>query len=340
MPQTDSHLMRHTPANLFPLCAVAVPAFGTSRGAPRNTWTPSPAWLSPAWSHAIRRSAAVLASRAGATLLQYLQRVLYRLAEQRALVRASPAWKKVFFYREFRVPRPMRRLSQSRPFARHRKQVAVPQILVMEKNAFMAASLATLPPRQRGLLRASGRRCPALRVPMTASGCGAPCGPGSTRHRRRAGSSPRRGEGGSVAASPGYLRALREALRQPGLVADARRRSRPAWAARGAWFAHRYAGMARLMVTSPKHWATVFPVAPVWRVAPPNLFCPSQHGSHLRWQSAGMPRPGAVLDIMEKRRQRSGQLPGRSACWPLRQALGVTPRRRPSEAWARWLGSS
>lgn len=182
----------------------------------------------------------------------------------------------------------------------HRKQVAEPQILVME-NAFHGRTLATLAAtgnsaKQQGF----GPQMPGfVRVPYDDID--------AVRQAARETPDivavlvePVQGEGGIRVASSGYLRALRELCDSQGwlLMLD---EIQTGLGRTGAWFAHRHAGIAPDVMTLAKALGNGVPIgACLARGTAANLFCPGQHGSTFGGNPLACRVACAVLDIMER----------------------------------------
>ncbi len=208
----------------------------------------------------------------------------------------------------------------------HRKQVAEPQILVME-NAFHGRTLATLAAtgnaaKQQGF----GPQMPGfVRVPYDDID--------AVRQAARETPDivavlvePVQGEGGIRVASRGYLRALRELCDSQGwlLMLD---EIQTGLGRTGAWFAHRHAGIAPDVMTLAKALGNGVPIgACLARGTAANLFCPGQHGSTFGGNPLACRVACAVLDIMERDgiAQRAALL-GERLLAGLRLALGGHP---------------
>ena len=208
----------------------------------------------------------------------------------------------------------------------HRKQVAEPQILVME-NAFHGRTLATLAAtgnaaKQRGF---EPQMPGFVRVPyddIDAVRRAAQEVPGIVAVLVE----PVQGEGGIRVASTGYLRALRELCDSQGwlLMLD---EIQTGLGRTGAWFAHRHAGITPDVMTLAKALGNGVPIgACLARGAAADLFSPGQHGSTFGGNPLACRVACAVLDIMERDgiAQRAALL-GERLLAGLRLALGGHP---------------
>ncbi|GEQ74889.1 acetylornithine aminotransferase 2 [Comamonas testosteroni] len=208
----------------------------------------------------------------------------------------------------------------------HRKQVAQPQILVME-NAFHGRTLATLAatgnaakqqgfePQMPGFVRVPYDDIDAVRRAAQEV-------PGIVAVLVE----PVQGEGGIRVASPGYLRALRELCDSQGwlLMLD---EIQTGLGRTGAWFAHRHAGIAPDVMTLAKALGNGVPIgACLARGTAANLFSAGQHGSTFGGNPLACRVACAVLDIMERDgiAQRAALL-GERLLAGLRLALGGHP---------------
>lgn len=208
----------------------------------------------------------------------------------------------------------------------HRKQVAQPQILVME-NAFHGRTLATLAatgnaakqqgfePQMPGFVRVPYDDIDAVRRAAQEV-------PGIVAVLVE----PVQGEGGIRVASPGYLRALRELCDSQGwlLMLD---EIQTGLGRTGAWFAHRHAGIAPDVMTLAKALGNGVPIgACLARGTAANLFSAGQHGSTFGGNPLACRVACAVLDIMERNgiAQRAALL-GERLLAGLRLALGGHP---------------
>lgn len=208
----------------------------------------------------------------------------------------------------------------------HRKQVAQPQILVME-NAFHGRTLATLAatgsaakqqgfePLMPGFVRVPYDDIDAVRR-------AAQDVPGIVAVLVE----PVQGEGGIRVASPGYLRALRELCDGQGwlLMLD---EIQTGLGRTGVWFAHQHAGITPDVMTLAKALGNGVPIgACLARGAAADLFSPGQHGSTFGGNPLACRVACAVLDIMARDGipQRSAVL-GERLLAGLRQALGGHP---------------
>ena len=182
----------------------------------------------------------------------------------------------------------------------HRKQVAQPQILVME-NAFHGRTLATLAatgnaakqqgfePQMPGFVRVPYDDIDAVRRAAQEV-------PGIVAVLVE----PVQGEGGIRVASPGYLRALRELCDSQGwlLMLD---EIQTGLGRTGAWFAHRHASIAPDVMTLAKALGNGVPIgACLARGTAANLFSAGQHGSTFGGNPLACRVACAVLDIMER----------------------------------------
>ncbi|MHB0763052.1 acetylornithine/succinylornithine family transaminase [Stutzerimonas sp. NM35] len=190
----------------------------------------------------------------------------------------------------------------------HRKQVAQPQILVME-NGFHGRSFATLaatgnPANQRGF---EPLMPGFLRVPYN----------DIDAVRRMAEQSPNivavliepvQGEGGIRVASADYLRELRALCDQHDwlLMLD---EIQAGMGRTGAWFGYQHAGIAPDVLTLAKALGNGFPIgACLARGQAANLFSPGQHGSTFGGNPLACRVACSVLDIMAR-----DNLPARAA---------------------------
>lgn len=182
----------------------------------------------------------------------------------------------------------------------HHKQVAQPQILVME-NAFHGRTIATLtatdnPAKQQGfepLLPGF------LRVPFN----------DIDAVRRMAEQSPDivavliepvQGEGGIRVADAAYLRALRTVCDQHGwlLMLD---EIQCGMGRTGAWFAHQHAGIVPDVMTVAKALGNGFPIgACLARGEVADLLSPGQHGTTFGGNPLACRVGCTVLDIMAR----------------------------------------
>ena len=182
----------------------------------------------------------------------------------------------------------------------HRKQVAQPQILVME-NAFHGRTLATLAatgnaakqqgfePQMPGFVRVPYDDIDAVRRAAREA-------PGIVAVLVE----PVQGEGGIRVASPGYLRALRELCDSQGwlLMLD---EIQTGLGRTGAWFAHRHAGITPDVMTLAKALGNGVPIgACLARGAAADLFSPGQHGSTFGGNPLACRVACTVLGIMER----------------------------------------
>lgn len=208
----------------------------------------------------------------------------------------------------------------------HRKQVAKPQILVME-NGFHGRTLATLsatgnPANQHGFepLMPGFVRVPYDDIEAV---------------RRAAEQSPDivavliepvQGEGGIRVASAEYLRGLRVLCDQHDwlLMLD---EIQAGMGRTGAWFGHQHAGIAPDVMTLAKALGNGFPIgACLARGQATDLFSPGQHGSTFDGNPLACRVACSVLDIMARE-----NLPARAAVLGprlldgLQRALGGHP---------------
>ena len=208
----------------------------------------------------------------------------------------------------------------------HRKQVAVPQILVME-NAFHGRTLATLAAtgnaaKQQGF----GPQMPGfVRVPYDDID--------AVRQAARETPDivavlvePVQGEGGIRVPSSGYLRALRELCDSQGwlLMLD---EIQTGLGRTGAWFAHQHTAITPDVMTLAKALGNGVPIgACLARGAAADLFSPGQHGSTFGGNPLACRVACTVLDIMARdgMAQRAGLLGDRLLAG-LRLALGGHP---------------
>ena len=182
----------------------------------------------------------------------------------------------------------------------HRKQVAQPQILVME-NAFHGRTLATLAatgnaakqqgfePQMPGFVRVPYDDIDAVRRAAREA-------PGIVAVLVE----PVQGEGGIRVASPGYLRALRELCDSQGwlLMLD---EIQTGLGRTGAWFAHHHAGITPDVMTLAKALGNGVPIgACLARGAAADLFSPGQHGSTFGGNPLACRVACTVLGIMER----------------------------------------
>lgn len=208
----------------------------------------------------------------------------------------------------------------------HRKQVAQPQILVME-NGFHGRTIATLsatgnPANQRGF----DPLLPGfLRVPYN----------DIEAVRRAADQSPDivavliepvQGEGGIRVASADYLRELRAMCDRHDwlLMLD---EIQAGMGRTGAWFGHQHAGITPDVMMLAKALGNGFPIgACLARGQAADLFSPGQHGSTFGGNPLACRVACAVLDIMAR-----DNIPERAAVLGdrllagLQQALGDHP---------------
>ncbi|MFN3730901.1 aspartate aminotransferase family protein [Comamonas testosteroni] len=182
----------------------------------------------------------------------------------------------------------------------HRKQVAQPQILVME-NAFHGRTLATLAatgnaakqqgfePQMPGFVRVPYDDIDAVRRAAREA-------PGIVAVLVE----PVQGEGGIRVASPGYLRALRELCDSQGwlLMLD---EIQTGLGRTGAWFAHHHAGITPDVMTLAKALGNGVPIgACLARGGAADLFSPGQHGSTFGGNPLACRVACTVLGIMER----------------------------------------
>lgn len=182
----------------------------------------------------------------------------------------------------------------------HRKQVAQPQILVME-NAFHGRTLATLAatgnaakqqgfePQMPGFVRVPYDDIDAVRRAAREA-------PGIVAVLVE----PVQGEGGIRVASTDYLRALRELCDSQGwlLMLD---EIQTGLGRTGAWFAHHHAGITPDVMTLAKALGNGVPIgACLARGAAADLFSPGQHGSTFGGNPLACRVACTVLDIMER----------------------------------------
>ncbi|MDF3884599.1 aspartate aminotransferase family protein [Cupriavidus basilensis] len=208
----------------------------------------------------------------------------------------------------------------------HRRQVAQPQILVME-NGFHGRTMATLsatgnPAKQQGF---EPLMPGFLRVPYD----------DIEAVRRAADQSPDivavliepvQGEGGIRVASADYLRELRVLCDQRGwlLMLD---EIQAGMGRTGAWFGHQHAGITPDVMTLAKALGNGFPIgACLARGEVADLFSPGQHGSTFGGNPLACRVGCAVLDIMvrDDMPQRAAVL-GARLLTGLQQALGNHP---------------
>lgn len=209
----------------------------------------------------------------------------------------------------------------------HRKQVAQPQILVME-NGFHGRTLATLsatgnPAKQQGF---EPLMPGFLRVPYDDIDAA----------RRVADESPNivavliepvQGEGGIRVASADYLRELRALCDTRGwlLMID---EIQAGMGRTGAWFGHQHAGITPDVITLAKALGNGLPIgACLARGEAAELFSPGQHGSTFGGNPLACRVGCKVLDIMAR-----DAMPARAAALGerllagLQWALGDHPR--------------
>ena len=319
MPQTDSHLMR----------AYARQPVSFVRGRGARLWDDQGVEYLDAIAgvavtslgHAHPEIAAVMAEQA-ATLLHTSN--VFRIDWQEQLgerLCALAGMEKVFFCNSGAEANETA-LKLARLHG-HRKQVAEPQILVME-NAFHGRTLATLAatgnaakqqgfePQMPGFVRVPYDDIDAVRRAAREA-------PGIVAVLVE----PVQGEGGIRVASPGYLRALREFCDSQGwlLMLD---EIQTGLGRTGAWFAHRHAGITPDVMTLAKALGNGVPIgACLARGAAADLFSPGQHGSTFGGNPLACRVACAVLDIMERDgiAQRAALL-GERLLAGLRQALG------------------
>ena len=200
----------------------------------------------------------------------------------------------------------------------HRKQVAQPQILVME-NGFHGRTLATLsatgnPAKQQGF---EPLMPGFLRVPYDDIGA----------LRRMADESPNivavliepvQGEGGIRVASADYLRELRALCDTRGwlLMID---EIQAGMGRTGAWFGHQHAGITPDVITLAKALGNGLPIgACLARGEAAELFSPGQHGSTFGGNPLACRVGCTVLDIMAR-----DALPARAAVLGERLLTGL-----------------
>ena len=322
MPQTDSHLMR----------AYARQPVSFVRGRGARLWDDQGVEYLDAIAgvavtslgHAHPEIAAVMAEQA-ATLLHTSN--VFRIDWQEQLgerLCALAGMEKVFFCNSGAEANETA-LKLARLHG-HRKQVAEPQILVME-NAFHGRTLATLAatgnaakqqgfePQMPGFVRVPYDDIDAVRRAAREA-------PGIVAVLVE----PVQGEGGIRVASPGYLRALREFCDSQGwlLMLD---EIQTGLGRTGAWFAHRHAGITPDVMTLAKALGNGVPIgACLARGAAADLFSPGQHGSTFGGNPLACRVACAVLDIMERDgiAQRAALL-GERLLAGLRLALGGHP---------------
>ena len=296
MPQTDSHLMR----------AYARQPVSFVRGRGASLWDEQGVEYLDAIAgvavtslgHAHPEIAAVMAEQA-ATLLHTSN--VFRIDWQEQLgerLCALAGMEKVFFCNSGAEANETA-LKLARLHG-HRKQVAEPQILVME-NAFHGRTLATLAatgnaakqqgfePQMPGFVRVPYDDIDAVRRAAREA-------PGIVAVLVE----PVQGEGGIRVASPGYLRALREFCDSQGwlLMLD---EIQTGLGRTGAWFAHRHAGITPDVMTLAKALGNGVPIgACLARGAAADLFSPGQHGSTFGGNPLACRVACAVLDIMER----------------------------------------
>ena len=296
MPQTDSHLMR----------AYARQPVSFVRGRGASLWDEQGVEYLDAIAgvavtslgHAHPEIAAVMAEQA-ATLLHTSN--VFRIDWQEQLgerLCALADMEKVFFCNSGAEANETA-LKLARLHG-HRKQVAVPQILVME-NAFHGRTLATLAatgnaakqqgfePQMPGFVRVPYDDIDAVRRAAQEV-------PGIVAVLVE----PVQGEGGIRVASPGYLRALRELCDSQGwlLMLD---EIQTGLGRTGAWFAHRHAGITPDVMTLAKALGNGVPIgACLARGSAANLFCPGQHGSTFGGNPLACAAANVVLDTVPK----------------------------------------
>lgn len=200
----------------------------------------------------------------------------------------------------------------------HRKQVAQPQILVME-NAFHGRTIATLTASDnRAKQQGFEPLLPGfLRVPFD----------DIEAVRRMAAQvpdivavlvEPVQGEGGIRVASADYLHALRALCDRQGwlLMLD---EIQCGLARTGSWFAHQRAAIVPDVMTLAKALGNGFPIgACLARGAAADLFSPGQHGTTFGGNPLACRVACAVLDIMQRDR-----LPERAAALGQRLLAGL-----------------
>lgn len=200
----------------------------------------------------------------------------------------------------------------------HRKQVAQPQILVME-NAFHGRTIATLtatdnPAKQRGF------------EPLLPGFVRVPYDDLAAVHRAAEQSpdivavliEPVQGEGGIRAASAAYLAALRALCDHHGwlLMVD---EIQCGMGRTGAWFAHQHAGVTPDVITVAKALGNGIPIgACLARGDTADLLAPGQHGSTFGGNPLACRVACAVLDIMAR-----DDLPARAAALGERLLAGL-----------------
>ncbi|MGX6566600.1 acetylornithine/succinylornithine family transaminase [Cupriavidus necator] len=182
----------------------------------------------------------------------------------------------------------------------HHRQVARPQILVME-NAFHGRTIATLTatdnaakqhgfePLLPGFLRVPYDDIEAVRRMAEQS-------PGIVAVMIE----PVQGEGGIRAASTEYLRGLRALCDQHGwlLMLD---EIQCGMGRTGAWFAHRHAGIVPDVMTVAKALGNGFPIGGcLARGDVADLLSPGQHGTTFGGNPLACRVACTVLDIMER----------------------------------------
>ena len=200
----------------------------------------------------------------------------------------------------------------------HRKQVSLPQILVME-NGFHGRTLATLsatgnPAKQHGF---EPLMPGFLRVPYD----------DIEAVQRMAERSPDivavlvepvQGEGGIHVASAPYLRALRDVCDRHGwlLMLD---EIQTGLGRTGAWFAHQHAGIVPDVITLAKALGNGFPIgACLARGGAADLFSPGLHGSTFGGNPMACRVACTVLDIMAR-----DDMPRRAAVLGARLLAGL-----------------
>lgn len=182
----------------------------------------------------------------------------------------------------------------------HRRQVAQPQILVME-NGFHGRTLATLsatgnPAKQQGF---EPLMPGFLRVPyddIEAVRSAADQAPGIVAVLIE----PVQGEGGIRVASADYLRQLRALCDERGwlLMID---EIQAGMGRTGAWFGHQHAGITPDVMTLAKALGNGFPIgACLARGGAADLFSPGQHGSTFGGNPLACRVGCTVLDIMAR----------------------------------------
>ncbi len=189
----------------------------------------------------------------------------------------------------------------------HRRQVARPQILVMD-NGFHGRTLATLsatgnPAKQRGF------------EPLMPGFVRVPYDDIAAVHHAAAQHGdivavliePVQGEGGIRLASPDYLRQLRSLCDRHGwlLMLD---EIQTGLGRTGAWFGHQHAGIAPDVMTLAKALGNGIPIGACLARGPAaDLISPGQHGSTFGGNPLACRVGCTVLDIME-----SEDIPGRA----------------------------